>query len=291
MDYRLMAVSQKGRREQFINRWESTLSSGISNTDTTIPVVDGSDLPTEGDWRLLIGSEILLATARSGNNITAVRGQEGTTATSHSSAAEIKAVATAGGLQKFLLDNRGTGFTEESSANSVPLCRCLDQNSAILTASSFTWVNQGSATCTDSSDGGLLLTLPNEANFQFRGKLAFRTSSSGRLTLGACRGGENIAMWRFTNPTTFSATVDSAAIQMFHGNRIWIYGHDDGTNIKFRFSDDGNNWTREGTSWWEESRTVFMGAGGPDQIGFMASSGSGFSGLHIKLDSFVIEEL
>jgi hypothetical protein len=170
MDYRLMAVSQKGRREQFINRWESTLSSGISNTDTTIPVVDGSDLPTEGDWRLLIGSEILLATARSGNNITAVRGQEGTTATSHSSAAEIKAVATAGGLQKFLLDNRGTGFTEESSANSVPLCRCLDQNSAILTASSFTWVNQGSATCTDSSDGGLLLTLPNEANFQFRGK-------------------------------------------------------------------------------------------------------------------------
>jgi hypothetical protein len=166
------------------------------------------------------------------------------------------------------------------------------------------------------------MTLPSEANFQFRGKyislpttpykfrarfwmgpgvgtlgssstivaLAFRQSSTSKLVMGAARGGQNAAMWRFTNNTTFSATVDSSAIQQWHGDRIWIYGHDDGTNIKFRFSWDGNNWTREGTSWFEEGRTAFM-TGGPDQIGFCASSGSGLAGCHIKLDTFVIEEL
>ena len=77
----------------YVNNLSAVLSGAISDTDTAITVVDGSAMPTPsgGDYFLLTlvgfdGSlvenawEIIKVTARSGNDLTVVRGQEDTTA-------------------------------------------------------------------------------------------------------------------------------------------------------------------------------------------------------------------
>jgi hypothetical protein len=67
-------------------RAETTLSAEINDSTTSITVTDGSLFPTTGDFILTIfegvNFEDVLATARSGNNITITRGYAGTTAQS-----------------------------------------------------------------------------------------------------------------------------------------------------------------------------------------------------------------
>jgi len=65
----------------------STLSSDINATDTTIPVTDGSGFPNRSGT-VTIGNEVIFYTSVSGNNITVPswgRGYAGTNATTHSS--------------------------------------------------------------------------------------------------------------------------------------------------------------------------------------------------------------
>lgn len=75
--------------ENFTNFAKTTLSAGISNSDTSISVVDGSIFPAS-DFSIAIGNasarEIIHISSRSSNTLTAdQRGWQGTTATSHSS--------------------------------------------------------------------------------------------------------------------------------------------------------------------------------------------------------------
>lgn len=90
--------------ERFANNADSTLNGAINDSITTIIVVDGSPFPSIGDFRLLLGSdadtgEIVLATARSSNTITVVRGQEGTTAQSWTDGTTVTHILTAGATE------------------------------------------------------------------------------------------------------------------------------------------------------------------------------------------------
>lgn len=73
---------------------QSTLSSGISSGDTTATVADGSVFSSTGDYRVIIDSELIIVTARSGNTLTIERGAEGSTAASHSSGATVTQIIT-----------------------------------------------------------------------------------------------------------------------------------------------------------------------------------------------------
>lgn len=65
------------------DRATSFLSSGISNSDTTISLVNGSNFPS-GVQILTIDNELILCSSRTGNNFTAIaRGFHGTSAASH----------------------------------------------------------------------------------------------------------------------------------------------------------------------------------------------------------------
>ncbi|HWB00635.1 MAG TPA: hypothetical protein VG713_19210 [Pirellulales bacterium] len=94
--------------EQLANNAASTLASSIGTTDTTITVQTGSVFPDSGNFRLLIDSELLLCTDRSGNTLTVTRGIESTSPANHAANASVTVVLTAGALAQYVSDNAGT---------------------------------------------------------------------------------------------------------------------------------------------------------------------------------------
>lgn len=91
-----MRVTVEGRAAQWRRMISTTLSSGINDTVTTIPLTDGSAIPDDvsasAPVYMQIGSEVLEIIAISGNSATSsARGVYGTggAAASHSSGAEV----------------------------------------------------------------------------------------------------------------------------------------------------------------------------------------------------------
>lgn len=98
--------------EQFANNAASTLNGAIDNVTTTIVVTDGSSFPSTGNFRLIIGSnpataEIVIATARSSNTITVIRGQEGTSADSWPDLTPVTHILTSGAVYTLQQTLRG----------------------------------------------------------------------------------------------------------------------------------------------------------------------------------------
>jgi len=84
--------------EQFANQATSTLTAAISAGATTLAVKSASKFPAEGDFRIVVGGEIMLVTGVASKTFTVSRGQEGTTATTHASGDTVAHVLTAAAL-------------------------------------------------------------------------------------------------------------------------------------------------------------------------------------------------
>lgn len=311
-----MTVTTYGKREELVNNWIGSITSGLTAGSTTIPVGDGTGLPTFGDFRLQIGSELILCDGRTGNNVSVVaRGIEGTTAASHLSGAEARAVLTAGGLEQWILDHWGHPFGDETDG-APPLNRITDETGTTLTSTDFTWLNQGSATITDDS-GRLILKLPSENSDQIRGMeltppstpfhvytklhapigtvgtpndgthggLFFR-ASGGRLVVLVWRNGNSLSLWRMNSTTSFSAVIDMDLEP--NGHAMWLRLTDDGTDIKGAWSLDGANWSQVGSSWLEQGRLSWL----PDiaAVGFYGSSGNAETDIPFVFENFVVEQ-
>lgn len=117
--------------EQFTNFAKTTLSAGINNSVTAIPVTDGTQFPTS-DFYIVIGNastrEIVHCVSRSGNTITAdLRGAKGTTATSHLSGVAVSHSVLAHHIQNAIaprqvvlgkgIDYVGTAVNQNAIAN------------------------------------------------------------------------------------------------------------------------------------------------------------------------------
>lgn len=105
-------------RAVFTNNARTTLSAGINNSVTSISVTDGSVFPspTGGDWAYLTiesgaDIEIVQLTARSGNTLTVVRAQDGTTAKSFSSGASISLRLTKAALDEIHTELAGKALS------------------------------------------------------------------------------------------------------------------------------------------------------------------------------------
>ena len=90
--------------EQFLNDRQTTLNGAINNSVTSITVTDGSVFPATGNFRIRIGTELLLVTARSTHVLTVTRGAESSTAASHSSLDTVQLVLTAASLLALITD-------------------------------------------------------------------------------------------------------------------------------------------------------------------------------------------
>lgn len=282
------------------NAVSTTLNGSINNSVTTVTVTTGSVFPSTGNFRVKVEDEIMLCTARSTNDLTVVRGHEGTTAASHASASGINAILTAGSLNRFLQDCNGVwGYDSQP-----PLGKLVDTDGkTLLTTSDFSWVNQGTATVTDQN-GTIIIDAPAAsgencrvqvrtapattysviAAFQHCGLgetssaqnfgLCLRQSTSGKfygLAYGANGSGANAfasAVYKFTNATTFSTNLLARTSNLHRMPYLWMKMTDDGTNLLFSMSSDGVNWIQIAS----EARGSFMtlngGVTGPDQVGF-----------------------
>jgi len=86
---------------QVKNRATSSLASDVSDTDTTwtITTGDGAKFPASGNFHLTCEDEIVKCTARSGDALTVVRAQEGTSAAAHSAGKPVELRVTAGVIE------------------------------------------------------------------------------------------------------------------------------------------------------------------------------------------------
>ena len=80
------------------------LTSPAGSGDPTIQVSNGANLPATGTFRLLLGTEIMIATARTAGVVSVTRGAEGTVAASYPSGQAVIPIVTAGALAQLEAD-------------------------------------------------------------------------------------------------------------------------------------------------------------------------------------------
>lgn len=94
--------------EQFVNNVATTLNGAINNSVTSITITSATGFPSTGNFRIVIDTEIMLVTARSGTTLTVSRGAEGTSAASHLDLADVTVIlsrdALAAGIGDFYLN-------------------------------------------------------------------------------------------------------------------------------------------------------------------------------------------
>ena len=287
-------------KEQLKNASQTTLNGAIDASQSSIVVTDGSVFPSTGNFRLVIGSEILTCSARSTNTLTVTRGAEGSTAASHSSGAAVTHIVTAASVQRVIQD-----YLPLVGSNQPALGRIVaDDGTTILTASDFTAVNAGGSDVVSDQNGTILMrkavqtgasvhalvrSAPSTpyayiACFEMLTSvtasldrpnfgMVFRESSTSKLTtceLGSEHGtSQEPHLWRVTNRSGPTAALTAVAFArlFFMCPRLWMRIADDGTDIRFSVSADGFNWVLL----YVASRTNHM-AGGPNQIGWYADN-------------------
>ena len=258
---------------------------------TTLEVTSTSGFPSTGNFRISIGLEILLVTGVSAAVFTVLRAQEGTTAAAYDGGSAVTQILTAGGIQQVVKDS-----TPLSQDTARPVLNTLvDDAAASLNMASFSWVNQGSATGTDLNSGGISLALPTTAGISLRSLvktaptapytltvafipqthddslshvgILFRESSTSKLMTLSTAGTDQLAVYKFTNDTTFSTSLLTLQDWPTARSLQWFKIEDDNVDLKFFTGMDGINWQEIAS----ETRTTFM-AGGPNQIGFDGNS-------------------
>jgi hypothetical protein len=130
--------------ERISNNASTTLNGTINNSTTTIVVTNATGFPPSGNFRIIIGGELMLVTGVSGNTFTVTRGIEGTAPASHASGLNITHILTAGSMFQLLAENGGGPTTT-------------------LTVSDFTQHNFTDAITTNGT-GSVLLEIPAQVS-------------------------------------------------------------------------------------------------------------------------------
>lgn len=245
-------------KEQFVNNAQTTTTATVNNSSdpVTVAATSATGFPTAGNFRIKIDNEILLVTAVSGLNFTASRAQEGTTIATHASGATVTHVLSATSLKNIINER-------VIAAEMVPPVE-----------STFSWVNQGTATVAETqgwsylsddvsgtpslklrvkSTPGTPFTktlcfIPNfnaNTNSELAG-FVFRNSGSDELVVMAIKhssgGAPELRLVHYIDENTEDVVVQSWPITFVHcSSRIWLRVTDDGTDHKFYTSTDGVN--------------------------------------------------
>lgn len=257
--------------EQINGEAVSTLDGAINDSVTSLDVASATDFPSDGNFRILIGSEIMKVEAVSSNTFTVVRGTEGTSAAAHSDGDTVTLIITAESLKRYIAD-----YVVYGNAEDPPVLNSLtDADGNTLTSADFDWENQGSSTVTDLDQGGILLTIPiatsgpvlrgmskaiptdpftiiagfqmenwgdegGSGNFPFSG-LGFHAAANDR-SLNLISSNHNIVnVARYLDHTTFTAT-DFSSFWALDMSQSWLRIQDDGSRSRFAVSVDGIDW-------------------------------------------------
>jgi hypothetical protein len=267
--------------EQYANLAQSTLSAGISSGDLTLTLVSGTAFPSEGNFRIIIESEFIKVTARSGNVLTIVRGQEGTAAASHAGGSTVTAVITAAALPEIF--KRHAFAARDVRLDGADFTQINFGGSSVLTKNGIVSLR---APITAQQLRSLVKTLPAapykitmQAWFNGSGAsisgggLLLRDSATGKNHVIALCGDNNFRTQKWSTDTSFSAlysqTLTITTDWRRYGKPIYLQIEDDNVNRISRVSQDGVTFEVIHSV----GRTDFLT---PDQYGFgIDSEGTG----------------
>ncbi len=286
-----------------LNNWQGLtaagageLVAGINNVVTTFSVKAGhGDRYPPDNFTILIGTERMFVSSRSVDTFnTVTRGIDGTTPAAHLIDDPVEHFIDSRFLNRVAVEINALQKSMQGVALVQPIGGIVKPVDG-----DFAWINQGGASVTVGSDGRIFLKAPGGAgnNLRIRKKaapgtpwkltagfitamiqadvrcgLVLRESGTGKLinfVEGLLTTDRTRAMLNadWNSPTSFGATNQIAQEWNGHGGPMtWFQIEDNGTNLFFRYSADGENFLE----FFSEGRTVFL-AGGPDEIGFMAS--------------------
>jgi len=115
---------------KFANNFQTTISGAINSSATTIPITSATGFPTLGatDYAFCtlqkegpVVMEIVKVTAISGTNLTVVRGQDGTSATSFASGDAFELRVTAGGVNEVVATAASAASVDTATALAIAL--------------------------------------------------------------------------------------------------------------------------------------------------------------------------
>jgi hypothetical protein len=247
----------------------------------------------------------MVCTARSTNDLTVVRGQDGTAAASHADTEAVSMIYSQQGLTRILADNvRLGGYSGRPPVNGI----FADNGISKLTTSDFTWQNQGGAAVSDRGQG-ILMTVPTDSAFNLRVQeitvpstpysyiaamrciagldadsapsigIGFRETSSGKLMLvrvmsrSFFTAGHAMTVTRCSSLTAVFSNLLGPLNTLGCKSIIWFKVENDGTNTKFYVGSDGVEWLQLLS---ENKATYF--SSGPDRVCWFGVNASNSGG-------------
>lgn len=277
--------------EQYSNNAVTTLASGINNSVTSLTVVSATGFPTDGNFRILIGSELLLVTAVSGAVFTVVRGVEVSAIDAHSSGDPVSLIVSQESFVRLAADHVPFFGLETIPG---PLNSLTDTTGVAIDSTDFTWTNQGTATVTDFA-GAMLFEPPTGTGGNLRilskaepstpytiyaavsmnislgsgdthGGLCWRESGTGKIKTIALNTApatpSELSVSNYTNPTSFSSW-DIQNEWYWNPYLTWLYLANDGTDISCGISSNGLVFIE----YFSQPKATFFTTA-PDEVGF-----------------------
>lgn len=198
------------RRYRSANDFQTNLNGSVTSGATTWTVDSVSGFPTEGDFYVTAGSEIVLVTHVSGLNLTVIRGQEGTTAAAHNDGVGVAGIATAGEFYGRM--------KERGEIKCLPYGKIMKADGTILTAADFTLINTGTGTdVQDGNDGTIVFYAKDMTGNDSTGAIrTFTSATDHRITVHfACPAlsGDSPDMLSFYSRQATGGTMDGISLR------------------------------------------------------------------------------
>ena len=291
--------------ELFSNFGATKFNGAINSSVTSIVVVDATVFPPTGNFRVTSDDEIMIVTAVSGNTLTVLRGQEGSTAIAHADQGDLIHVLTKGSLMAFRSDSVGRDtYANRLAAGAAGRLyfekdypnwnyddgtnwNVLGRVSQFVPPvdANYAWVNQGGATVTTSQDG-IILNCPFASgdNFRIRKKAAPATPYTITAYIGftmMCQNYHQLGLcWRDSVSGKFA--VYGMKVGYFMGSQLnsptnWNNDYSGAVatdNLAFDFPWGGGGWIRmsdDGTN-----RKVFLSNDGQNWVLFHSAAHTDF---------------
>lgn len=105
--------------ERFSNQAATTLASSIGSGDLSISVQGTAHFPTQPEFRIRVGQELMLVTGVAGVVYTVTRGIESTSASSHAAGTAVVAVLTAGAIDELRAEIEAEGASGLRTATTI----------------------------------------------------------------------------------------------------------------------------------------------------------------------------
>lgn len=311
-------------KELLSNSAESTLASGITDSDTTLTVADASLFPSTGNFNLCIGEasgdrELVLVTAVSGDTFTIERGLEGAgfdtagTPLAFAAGTPVAQVLSVRTLNRWGQDNLALWDSDRPALGRI----LNDAGDDVLIASDFTSTGS-SATYTDYR-GTIQTRKPATGgnSISCKVKSAPATPYSIISAWQAIVPGDSLGANGYFGPCFRKASDGKLVLLGLNTASAgkscnWFTGHYDGATDAFsgsvtvsplmffgpeiwtKIEDDGTNlklYVGDGIDWIQllsESRTAYL-SGGPDQVGWHTQNAAGTPDMLVRLVSRSVE--